>query len=96
LNVARSPQGQPVVVQAGSSEVGRDLAAQTAEVVSTAQTSLASAQAFYADIKGRLVAFGRSADSLKIMPGVLIIVAESEVLAKEKFESFQELVEPEV
>ncbi|WP_459203031.1 NtaA/DmoA family FMN-dependent monooxygenase, partial [Pseudomonas fragariae (ex Marin et al. 2024)] len=46
LNVARSPQGQPVVVQAGSSEVGRDLAAQTAEVVFTAQTSLASAQAF--------------------------------------------------
>ncbi|MEE4226628.1 LLM class flavin-dependent oxidoreductase [Pseudomonas viridiflava] len=96
LNVARSPQGQPVVVQAGSSEVGRDLAAQTAEVVFTAQTSLASAQAFYADIKGRLAAYGRSADSLKIMPGVLIIVAESEVLAKEKFESFQELVEPEV
>ncbi|WP_122410932.1 LLM class flavin-dependent oxidoreductase [Pseudomonas viridiflava] len=96
LNVARSPQGQPVVVQAGSSEVGRDLAAQTAEVVFTAQTSLASAQAFYADIKGRLAAYGRSADSLKIMPGVLIVVAESEVLAREKFESFQDLVEPEV
>ncbi|WP_122678927.1 LLM class flavin-dependent oxidoreductase [Pseudomonas viridiflava] len=96
LNVARSPQRQPVVVQAGSSEVGRDLAAQTAEVVFTAQTSLASAQAFYADIKGRLAAYGRSADSLKIMPGVLIVVAESEVLAREKFESFQDLVEPEV
>ncbi|UZA71363.1 LLM class flavin-dependent oxidoreductase [Pseudomonas viridiflava] len=96
LNVARSPQGQPVVVQAGSSEVGRDLAAQTAEVVFTAQTSLASAQAFYADIKGRLAAYGRSADSLNIMPGVLIVVAESEVLAREKFESFQDLVEPEV
>ncbi|KPY34155.1 MULTISPECIES: LLM class flavin-dependent oxidoreductase [Pseudomonas syringae group] len=96
LNVARSPQGQPVVVQAGSSEVGRDLAAQTAEVVFTAQTSLASAQAFYADIKGRLAAYGRSADSLKIMPGVLIVVAETEPLAREKFESFQGLVEPEV
>ncbi|QXG47987.1 LLM class flavin-dependent oxidoreductase [Pseudomonas viridiflava] len=96
LNVARSPQGQPVVVQAGSSEVGRDLAAQTAEVVFTAQTSLASAQAFYADIKGRLAAYGRSADSLKIMPGVLIVVAETEALAREKSESFQDLVEPEV
>ncbi|WP_439885097.1 LLM class flavin-dependent oxidoreductase [Pseudomonas syringae] len=96
LNVARSPQGQPVVVQAGSSEVGRDLAAQTAEVVFTAQTSLASAQAFYADIKGRLEAYGRNADSLKIMPGVLIVVAETEALAREKFESFQDLVEPEV
>jgi len=96
LNVARSPQGQPVVVQAGSSEVGRDLAAQTAEVVFTAQTSLASAQAFYADIKGRLSAYGRDVDSLKIMPGVFIVVAETEALAKAKFESFQELVEPQV
>ncbi|MBX8549888.1 LLM class flavin-dependent oxidoreductase [Pseudomonas cichorii] len=96
LNVARSPQGQPVVVQAGSSEVGRDLAAQTAEVVFTAQTSLADAQAFYADIKGRLKAYGRSADSLKIMPGVFIVVAETEVEAKAKFESFQDLVDPHV
>lgn len=96
LNVARSPQGQPVVVQAGSSEVGRDLAAQTAEVVFTAQTSLASAQAFYADIKGRLSAYGRDVDSLKIMPGVFIVVAETEALAKAKFESFQALVEPQV
>lgn len=96
LNVARSPQGQPVVVQAGSSEVGRDLAAQTAEVVFTAQTSLASAQAFYADLKGRLSTYGRAVDSLKIMPGVFIVVAETEALAKAKFESFQELVEPQV
>ncbi|PBQ09959.1 nitrilotriacetate monooxygenase [Pseudomonas congelans] len=96
LNVARSPQGQPVMVQAGSSEVGRDLAAQTAEVVFTAQTSLASAQAFYADLKGRLSAYGRAVDSLKIMPGVFIVVAETEALAKAKFESFQELVEPRV
>lgn len=96
LNVARSPQGQPVVVQAGSSEVGRDLAAQTAEVVFTAQTSLASAQAFYADIKGRLSAYGRDVDSLKIMPGVFIVVAETEAFAKAKFESFQALVEPQV
>ncbi|MBX8537939.1 LLM class flavin-dependent oxidoreductase [Pseudomonas cichorii] len=96
LNVARSPQGQPVVVQAGSSEVGRDLAAQTAEVVFTAQTSLADAQAFYADIKGRLKAYGRSADSLKIMPGVFIVVAETEVEARAKFESFQDLVDPHV
>ncbi|WP_214347993.1 LLM class flavin-dependent oxidoreductase [Pseudomonas congelans] len=96
LNVARSPQGQPVVVQAGSSEVGRDLAAQTAEVVFTAHTSLASAQTFYADLKGRLSAYGRAVDSLKIMPGVFIVVAETEALAKAKFESFQELVEPRV
>ena len=96
LNVARPPQGYPVIVQAGSSEVGRELAAQTAEVVFTAQPSLASAQAFYADLKGRLGKYGRSADSLKIMPGVFVVVGQTQAEAEEKFESFQALVEPEV
>ncbi|MDD0841595.1 LLM class flavin-dependent oxidoreductase [Pseudomonas sp. Gutcm_11s] len=96
LNVARSPQGRPVVVQAGSSETGRELAAETAEVVFTAQTSLAKAQAFYADLKGRLAKYGRGEDELKIMPGVFIVVGASEAEAREKFEQFQELVEPEV
>lgn len=96
LNVARSPQGQPVIVQAGSSESGRDLAAQTAEVVFTAQTSLANAQAFYADLKGRLSQYGRSPDALKIMPGVFVVVGATEAQAQEKFQTFQRLVEPEV
>ncbi|MET1067213.1 MAG: LLM class flavin-dependent oxidoreductase [Pseudomonas prosekii] len=96
LNVARSPQGQPVIVQAGSSEAGRELAAETAEVVFTAQTSLAGAQAFYADLKGRLGRYGRSADSLKIMPGVFVVVGRTESEAQEKYETFQQLVEPEV
>ncbi|MGP0012094.1 LLM class flavin-dependent oxidoreductase [Pseudomonas sp.] len=96
LNVARSPQGQPVIVQAGSSELGRELAAQTAEVVFTAQTSLSKAQAFYADLKGRLAKFGRSTDSLKIMPGAFVVVGQSEAEAREKYESFQQWVEPEV
>ncbi|MFL1517599.1 LLM class flavin-dependent oxidoreductase [Pseudomonas prosekii] len=96
LNVARSPQGQPVIVQAGSSESGRELAAETAEVVFTAQTSLAGAQAFYADLKGRLGRYGRSADSLKIMPGVFVVVGRTEREAQEKYETFQQLVEPEV
>lgn len=96
LNIARSPQGQPVVVQAGSSETGRELAAETAEVVFTAQPSLADAQRFYTDLKGRLPRFGREPDSLKIMPGVLLVVGETRALAQEKFESFQALVEPSV
>ena len=96
LNVARSPQGQPVIVQAGSSESGRDLAAQTAEVVFTAQTSLANAQAFYADLKGRLSQYGRNPDALKIMPGVFVVVGATEAQAQEKFQTFQRLVEPEV
>ncbi|MBB4864937.1 FMN-dependent oxidoreductase (nitrilotriacetate monooxygenase family) [Pseudomonas nitritireducens] len=96
LNVARSPQGRPVIVQAGSSETGRELAAQTAEVVFTAQTSLAAARDFYNDLKGRLPSFGRSADDLRIMPGVFVVVGQSQAEAQEKFEEFQELVEPQV
>jgi Coenzyme F420-dependent N5,N10-methylene tetrahydromethanopterin reductase and related flavin-dependent oxidoreductases len=96
LNVARSPQGRPVIVQAGSSETGRELAAQTAEVVFTAQTSLAAARDFYNDLKGRLPRFGRSADDLRIMPGVFVVVGQSQAEAQEKFEEFQELVEPQV
>ncbi|HEY5001916.1 MAG TPA: NtaA/DmoA family FMN-dependent monooxygenase, partial [Ktedonobacteraceae bacterium] len=60
LNVARPPQGYPVIVQAGASEDGQDFAAQTAEVIFTAQQTLEEAQAFYAGIKGRLAKYGRS------------------------------------
>ncbi|WP_259754852.1 LLM class flavin-dependent oxidoreductase [Pseudomonas sp. GCEP-101] len=96
LNVARTPQGRPVIVQAGSSETGRELAAQTADVVFTAQTSLAAARDFYNDLKGRLPRFGRGPDELRIMPGVFVVVGQSQAEAQEKFEQFQELVEPQV
>ena len=94
LNVARSPQGRPVLVQAGSSEAGRELAAESAEVVFTAQPSLASAQAFYADLKRRLARYGRSDDDLKIMPGVFVVVGHSAAEAQAKYQQFQDLVDP--
>jgi FMN-dependent oxidoreductase (nitrilotriacetate monooxygenase family) len=96
LNVARSPQGHPVVVQAGSSEAGRDLAARTAEVIFTAQQTLEDAIDFYSDVKGRLVQYGRHPDDLKIMPGVFPIVGRSESEAREKFEQLQALIDPKV
>jgi FMN-dependent oxidoreductase (nitrilotriacetate monooxygenase family) len=96
LNVARAPQGHPVVVQAGSSEAGRELAARTAEVIFTAQQTLQDAVDFYADVKGRLARYGRHPDDLKIMPGVLPIVGRSESEAREKFEQLQALVDPKV
>jgi FMN-dependent oxidoreductase (nitrilotriacetate monooxygenase family) len=95
LNVARSPQSRPVVVQAGGSEAGRALAAATAEVIFTAQPALASAQAFYRDLKGRLPAFGRSPDSLKVMPGLFAVVGRSEAEAQDKFGLLQQLVRPQ-
>ncbi|MES2188068.1 MAG: LLM class flavin-dependent oxidoreductase [Pseudomonadota bacterium] len=96
LNVARSPQGWPVVVQAGASEPGQALAARTAEVIFTAQQSLAGAQAFYAGIKGQLQKYGRRPDDLKILPGVFAVVGESAAQAEEKFQQLQDLIHPEV
>lgn len=96
LNVARAPQGYPVIVQAGSSEPGQELAARTAEVIFTAQQSLAGAQAFYAGLKARLAKYGRRPDDLKILPGVFAVVGDSEAHAKEKFEQLQELIHPDV
>ena len=96
LNVARSPQGHPVVVQAGSSEAGKELAARTAEVVFTAQRTLAEAQAFYTDLKGRLDKYGRDPDDLKIMPGVFPVVGRTQAEAREKFEKIQSLIHPDV
>ncbi|WP_104655763.1 LLM class flavin-dependent oxidoreductase [Ralstonia insidiosa] len=96
LNVARAPQGHPVVVQAGSSEPGKELAARSGEVVFTAQQTLADAVAFYADLKGRLARYGRAPDDLKIMPGVFPVVGRSESEAREKFEALQSLIDPVV
>lgn len=96
LNVARTPQGQPVIVQAGASEDGRQLAAETAEVVFTAQDTMEGAQDFYADVKGRMKAAGRSPDELKIMPGLSVIVAPTRDEAQRKFEKLQSLLHPEL
>lgn len=84
LNIARPVQGWPVIVQAGASEAGRQLAAETAEAVFAAHRTLAEGQAFYADLKGRMARFGRDPDHLKILPGVLVVVGDSVEEAREK------------
>ncbi|SFN21386.1 LLM class flavin-dependent oxidoreductase [Variovorax sp. OV329] len=96
LNVNRSPQGRPVVVQAGASEAGKELAARTAEVIFVAHQTFEEAQAFYADIKGRLARHGRGRDEVKIMPGIFPVVGRTEAEAQEKFEQLQSLVDPVV
>lgn len=94
LNVPRPVQGWPVVVQAGSSEAGRDLAARTADVVFTAHARLDAAQAFYRDMKARAVAAGRAPDDVKIMPGLSVVVARTDDEARERFDALQALVDP--
>jgi FMN-dependent oxidoreductase (nitrilotriacetate monooxygenase family) len=92
LNIARPPQGWPVIVQAGASEPGRQLAAETAEVVFGAQSDLASGQRFYADVKARMETLGRSRDQLKILPGAFVVVGETVDEAREKRAKLDSLV----
>jgi alkanesulfonate monooxygenase len=96
LMVPRSPQGQPVIVQAGQSDAGRELAARTAEVLFTVAQKLEPARAFYNDLKALTARYGRSPDSIKIMPGVLTVVGRTRDEAQEKFNRLQEMIHPEL
>ncbi|WP_019136513.1 LLM class flavin-dependent oxidoreductase [Cellulomonas massiliensis] len=89
LNVPRSPQGRPVLAQAGSSEHGKAFAAPFAELVFTAQQTLRSSQEFYADLKDRVAAAGRSRDHVRVLPGVSPILGSTEAEARA---AYRELV----
>lgn len=96
LNVARSPQGRPVVAQAGASEAGRELAGRTADLVFTAATTLGDAKAFYADVKARARRHGRGPDEVKILPGIIPVIGETVDEARRKHDALQHLVLDEV
>ena len=93
LNVAPSPQGRPVLVQAGASGTGRDVAARLAEIVFTAQTVFEQGREFYADVMARLPRFGRSADEVRVMPGFYPVVAPTASEAQEKYDTLQSLIQ---
>ncbi|HEY2132748.1 MAG TPA: LLM class flavin-dependent oxidoreductase [Acetobacteraceae bacterium] len=95
LNVARPIQGWPVIVQAGASEAGRQIAAETAEVIFASGNNLAGAQEFYADVKGRMERLGRDRDHLKILPGALVITGHSRAEAEDKKALLDSLVHPD-
>lgn len=96
LNVSRSAQGQPVLVQAGASDDGRDLAAETADVIFAAATNIQIAREFYADVKRRVSRHGRNPDQVLIMPGFQVTIGRTENEAREKFEYLQNLIHPSV
>jgi len=77
LNIARPVQGWPVIVQAGASDAGRQLAAEVAEVIFSGVNLLADAQSFYADIKSRAEKAGRKRDHIKILPGCFVVVGDT-------------------
>src|SRR5262249_52621021 len=83
LNVSRSPQGRPVFIQAGASDRGRDFAARWAEIIFVTHASVDSAKEFYCDMKARAAKAGRDPDQMKILPGMVPIVAETKAMAEE-------------
>lgn len=95
LNTARSPQGRPVYVQAGSSEDGRAFAARFAEAIFTAHQTLGSAQQFYSDIKSRAKAFDRKPEHVKILPGISPFIGSTQSEARALQEEFDDLIQPE-
>ena len=96
LNIARSPQGWPVLVQAGSSDSGMNFAATYAEVVFTAQRTLTEARSFSADLKQRLAQKGRAPDKVKVLPGLMPIIGNTETEAAELAERIWDLVDVDV
>ncbi|HEY3917705.1 MAG TPA: LLM class flavin-dependent oxidoreductase [Stellaceae bacterium] len=92
LSVPRPPQGHPVLIQAGKSEPAKEISARVADAVFTSQSTLEEAQAFYADVKGRMAKFGRAPDDLKILPGVVIFSGRTEAEAEEKYARLGSLI----
>ncbi|MCF3641607.1 LLM class flavin-dependent oxidoreductase [Rhizobium sp. TRM95111] len=96
LNVARSPQGHPVIIQAGASDAGKELAAETAEIVFGTGSSMESAKAFYDDLKGRMAKYGRDTSQFNILSGFDAVIGDTEKDAEDKFQYLQSLVPPEL
>jgi FMN-dependent oxidoreductase (nitrilotriacetate monooxygenase family) len=96
LNLARTPQGQPVIIQAGASEIGREFAAEVAEVVFGTATDLADARVFYHDVKGRMAKHGRDPSQMRILAGRGVILGTTRQEADDKLGRLQELMHPTV
>jgi alkanesulfonate monooxygenase len=96
INIPRTPQGHPVIVQAGASEQGQELCAETADVAFSAAASLANAQKYYASLKGRMAKYGRATDDLKIMPGIMAVTGRTTLEAQDKYGELQDLIDPKV
>lgn len=96
LNVPRPPQGYPVIFQAGTSEMGRELAAETAEGVFTSNLTVETQKEHYDDVKARMAKYGRRPDQMKILPGLTAVVAPTAEEAYAKWNHLQSLIHPQV
>jgi FMN-dependent oxidoreductase (nitrilotriacetate monooxygenase family) len=96
LNVARMPQGYPVLFTAGQSEDGRELAAKHADCIFAVTNTIDSGKKFFADIKGRLAKYGRTPESMRIIPGCAVYVGRTASEADELYDELQSLIAPEL
>lgn len=94
LNLPRSPQGRPVIIEAGTSVAGQQLAAQTADIVFTACDDKQEAIRFYRGLKSQLSTYGRQPEELKVMPGLLAFIGKTEQEAQEQERVFNEMIQP--
>jgi FMN-dependent oxidoreductase (nitrilotriacetate monooxygenase family) len=93
LNVGRSPQGQPIILQAGGSDRGQELAARTADIVFSVVQDLEEAKTAYASFKARVARHGRDPDSVCLMPGIMPIVGNTDAEAREILNTLQSFVD---
>ena len=96
LNIARSPQGKPVIIQAGASDTGLDLAARTAEIVFASASNPQDAKRSYDELKGRMAKYDRHPDELKILAGIPVVIGSSQQEAEDKYQALQEMIHPDV
>ena len=96
LNVARSPQGKPVIIQAGASDTGLELAARTAEIVFASASNPQDAKRSYDELKGRMARYGRHPDTMKILAGLPVMIGGSQQEAEDKYQALQEMIHPDV
>ncbi len=96
LNMARPPQGHPVIIEAGASDTGQELAARTAEIVFSSNPNASEAKRFTDGLKARMAKYGREPESLKVLAGLPIVLAESDAQAEDEQARLQELVHPDV
>ncbi len=96
LNVARCPQGYPVLFMAGQSELGKEFAAKTADCLFAVTDTKEAGQALYTDVKSRLAKYGREPNDLRIMPGCSVYVGRTAAEADELYEELQSLISPEL
>ena len=94
LNISRPPQGHPVIIQAGASDAGKELAGRTAEAIFSPHLTKEAAKEYYDDVKSRMIKHRRDPEHCRILPGISIFVKPTETEAREDFEYLQSLIHP--